>query len=355
MVKPAVSVLIDTYNHERYIEEAIVSVLEQDYPSEEVEVIVVDDGSTDRTPDIIQKFQPRVRYLRKANGGQASAFNAGIPETRGEIVAFLDGDDWWAKNKLSRAVGVLDEHLEIGFVGHGNILVYPDGRRLQESLREDFRFQANTIEGARLFRVRKSFLGTCRMVIRREVIQKIGKVPEELRFQADEYLFTLAAVLCQVEVLPDPLLYYRLHGANMFMVDRHHAEGMRRKHAMLEFLAMELLKELPSRGVGKEVCKTIVEIIQAEADQVRLMMGDGHPWETVGTEWKLYSVISAGVPLGQRLWKAVTLAPAAVLPPGTYYAWRNRVARNSWYRNKRDKYLPKATQRHVEAAWSSKA
>jgi glycosyltransferase involved in cell wall biosynthesis len=100
MAKPFVSVLIDTYNHERFIEKAIVSVLEQDFPSGEREILVVDDGSSDRTPEIVRKFEPHVRLLRKANGGQASAFNAGIPECKGEIVAFLDGDDWWARNKL---------------------------------------------------------------------------------------------------------------------------------------------------------------------------------------------------------------------------------------------------------------
>src|SRR5579872_4503241 len=104
MSKPNVTVLIDTYNHERFIEETLVSVVEQDFPASETEILVVDDGSTDRTPEIVRKFEPRVRLLRKSNGGQASAFNAGIPEAKGEIIAFLDGDDWWAPGKLRRVV-----------------------------------------------------------------------------------------------------------------------------------------------------------------------------------------------------------------------------------------------------------
>jgi len=94
-VKPILSVLIDTYNHEQYIEQAVVSAVEQDFPPEDFEILVVDDGSTDRTPDIVRKFAPRVRLLRKKNGGQASAFNAAFSELRGDIVSFLDGDDWW--------------------------------------------------------------------------------------------------------------------------------------------------------------------------------------------------------------------------------------------------------------------
>ena len=75
---PNVTVLIDTYNHERFIERAIASVLEQDMPMDGVEILVVDDGSTDRTPEIVRRFEPRVRLIRKPNGGQASAFNLGF-------------------------------------------------------------------------------------------------------------------------------------------------------------------------------------------------------------------------------------------------------------------------------------
>src|SRR5882724_5067565 len=101
MTTPLVSVLIDTYNHERFIEEAIQSVLSQDFPAAEREILVVDDGSTDCTPQILAKYASQIRILRKPNGGQASAFNLGIPECQGELIAFLDGDDWWAPNKLS--------------------------------------------------------------------------------------------------------------------------------------------------------------------------------------------------------------------------------------------------------------
>ena len=72
MAKPFVSVLIDTYNHEKFIEQAIASVLEQNFPAPDCEILVVDDGSSDRTPELIKKFAPRVTYLPKQNGGQAS-------------------------------------------------------------------------------------------------------------------------------------------------------------------------------------------------------------------------------------------------------------------------------------------
>src|SRR5258706_15596501 len=101
MTTPLFRVLIDTYNHERFIEEAIQSVLSQDFPASEREILVVDDGSTDRTPEILRKFASQIRILRKPNGGQYSAFNHGIPECRGELLVFLDADDWKAPDKLT--------------------------------------------------------------------------------------------------------------------------------------------------------------------------------------------------------------------------------------------------------------
>jgi cellulose synthase/poly-beta-1,6-N-acetylglucosamine synthase-like glycosyltransferase len=75
MAKPFVSVLIDMYNHERFIEKAIVSMPQQDFPADDRDILVVDDGSTDRTTEILRKFGSQIRILRKPNGGQASAFN----------------------------------------------------------------------------------------------------------------------------------------------------------------------------------------------------------------------------------------------------------------------------------------
>src|SRR5258708_407864 len=99
-MKPLVTVLLDTYNHEKYIEQALVSVLEQGFSAPELEIVVVDDGSTDGTPGIVGKFGPRAKHVRKKNGGPASACNAGFAGSRGELVALLDGDDWWAKGTL---------------------------------------------------------------------------------------------------------------------------------------------------------------------------------------------------------------------------------------------------------------
>src|ERR1700687_5273333 len=85
--RPYVTALIDTYNQGSFIEEAIDSVLAQDFPADQMEILVVDDGSADDTRERMKKYSDRVRYIYKENGGQASALNRGFAESQGEIVA----------------------------------------------------------------------------------------------------------------------------------------------------------------------------------------------------------------------------------------------------------------------------
>src|ERR1700688_5222745 len=98
--EPQVSVVIGTYNYGHFIEEAIESVLAQDLPADRFEILVVDDGSTDDTPERVKKYGTRIQYFRKPNGGQASAFNLGFAKARGEIISMLDADDYWFPDRL---------------------------------------------------------------------------------------------------------------------------------------------------------------------------------------------------------------------------------------------------------------
>jgi hypothetical protein len=317
-----------------------VSVLEQDFPAAEREILVVDDGSNDRTPEILRKFEPQVRVLRKANGGQASAFNAGIPECKGEIVAFLDGDDWWAPGKLKRVTEVLNSEPSVGLLGHGIHEAFADGRIRTTIPEKSERLQLNSLAAARVFRLRKSFLGTSRMILRAELARRILPIPEALVFEADEYVFTLGALMSEVIILQDALTYYGIHGGNLYLSGGGGIAGLRRKQQVMAALAAALEKTLAAEGASPEVVSCIVEIVQAEADQMRLMLEGGAPWETVRTERKIYEVLHSGAPQSHKMFRAMAMLPAMLLPPRWFYAGRRWLGARAWYRRAREGALP---------------
>jgi glycosyltransferase involved in cell wall biosynthesis len=348
MSKPYVTALIDTYNHQLFIEEAIDSVLQQDFPESETEILVVDDGSTDNTPEVVRKFAPRVRLLRKINGGQASAFNAGIPEARGEIVAFLDGDDWWAPGKLTAVAKAFAADADIGLVGHGVTEVYPDGRQRTEVLREVCRFRITSIEEAKKFRMSRGFLGTSRMAYRRETLRRIGCVPEALKFEADEYLFTLAGLAADVMILRESFTFYRLHDKNLFQFINGDTQAIRRKQKVLAALAQSLQDKLKQNGVPLEVARIVLECVEVEADFLRLAVDSGFPWETVSTELRIMRVFHSDASIWQQLFSCVRLIPAVILPARTYYRWRRWLSLLVFYQKLRRRLLPFPVPSHVE-------
>jgi glycosyltransferase involved in cell wall biosynthesis len=348
MGTPLVTILIDTYNHETFIQKAVQSVLAQDFPESSMEILVVDDGSTDRTPEIVRQFAPRVRLIRKPNGGQASAFNVGVAEARAEIVAFLDGDDWWAPNKLTRVTQAFAANPEVGFVGHGITEVLHDGSHRVAELHQETRFQANTLEGARLFRTRKNFLGTSRMSVRTDLLRKILPVPESLVIQADEYIFTMAAVFSPAIILPDALTYYRHHSSNLFIISANDPAKFRAKLQVLQDLYKSLSEKLQQVDLDPQARKAILEALEIEATHMRLTVDGGWPWETVSMELKLMRILHGDASIWQNLFSCARLVPSLVIPPKKYYQWRQKLAQTSFYQRVRRRFFPFPVPSHTK-------
>lgn len=130
-MSPRVSVAITTFNQARYIGDAIRSVLQQSYT--DVEIIVVDDGSVDETPDVVAQFGHEVRYIRQRNRGVAGARNRAVEASRGELVAFLDGDDLWEPGNLARQVELYDRFPNVGLLA-GDVLLFDGTRTLWDRL-----------------------------------------------------------------------------------------------------------------------------------------------------------------------------------------------------------------------------
>jgi glycosyltransferase involved in cell wall biosynthesis len=114
---PTVTVIIPTYNYGRFVADAIASVLAQTYAV--FEIVVVDDGSTDETEEVVKTFGERVRYIKQQNAGVSAARNAGIEVSSGDLIAFLDADDTWLPEKIEKQVAKFAEDAEIGLVHCG--------------------------------------------------------------------------------------------------------------------------------------------------------------------------------------------------------------------------------------------
>jgi hypothetical protein len=317
--------LVDTYNHGRFIETALESVLSQDAGGRTVEVLVIDDGSTDDTPERVRKFGDKVRYLRKTNGGQGSAFNVGIPETRGQVVAFLDADDWWAPGKLRAVLDALDREPEVGAVGHGIVEVYGPDERRELLPASSLSLHLRDVESARRFRRLKAFLGTSRLTVRRTVLEKVLPVPEALEVEADEYLFTTSAAAGGLRLLPQPLTYYRLHANNLFQFRRHDPVKARRKFRVMDELVRTLPPALASLGVEPAAIAEVVEPVWVDAERLRLTVDGGWPWETLRVERAAYRLTPHKGGPGYRLLKGLFLGLALALPPRVYFRLRK------WY------------------------
>lgn len=197
---PLVSVITAVYNGERFIGAALQSLFAQDY--EPFEAIVVDDGSTDGTAEIVQSFA-NVCYVRQANSGQAAARNRGLALAAGEYIAFLDADDVLPQHKLRTQISYLLAHPEVGCVlGRQEILF--DGVDPPEWMRRDLVY--GDLEGIPL-------LGAA---IRRDVLEALGGFDPAYRHAEDRDLFVrLREEGVTTAVIPEVVLYRRFHGSNL--------------------------------------------------------------------------------------------------------------------------------------------
>lgn len=125
-----VSVIIPTYNRSRLVKEAVESVLAQTF--EDLEVIVIDDGSTDDTRDVIEVIDDkRIKYFYKENGGVSTARNLGLDKSEGEYICFLDSDDLWPENFVEVMLQKLQDNLDYGAAYCSRTILYPDGRKVE--------------------------------------------------------------------------------------------------------------------------------------------------------------------------------------------------------------------------------
>src|SRR5262245_44059625 len=178
--QPLVSVVIPTYNSCRFLIETVESALAQSYPH--VEVVVVDDGSTDDTAAVLAPYQSRLRYVYQQNQGPSAARNRGIAEARGELLAFLDADDIWLPDKVARQVDALGRAPRAGLV-HTDVLVHEQGtgRQFHRATRK-----AHYVGHCSNLLFTQNQLTTSSVLLHRECLTRVGVLDETFR-HTDDY------------------------------------------------------------------------------------------------------------------------------------------------------------------------
>ncbi len=209
--KPLVSVIIDTYNYGHFIEEAIDSVLNQTFPQKDMEIIVVDDGSTDDTPERVKKYKDRIKYIYKENEGQASAFNVGFENTRGEFIILCDSDDYCLPNRVERVVDEFEKYKKVVLVLNPRQIISDYAKIFEEkSEYHDLELNWNNVK-----KIIESSYGTSRTSLRKSALRYILPVPSGLRIEADLFLLSLIW-FGNLSCLKDQLTVYRVHTNNLF-------------------------------------------------------------------------------------------------------------------------------------------
>ncbi len=211
-MRPAtVSVIIPTYNYGCYLPDAVESVLSQTYPIHEI--IVVDDGSTDDTREVVGQFADKIIYVNQENQGLSGARNTGIRRATGELIAFLDSDDLWYPTKIAEQVEVIEDDSEIGMVhcairefdsdSGETITIWSQGKNNWAA------------EDLLLFEESAVIAIGSTSLVRREVFGLVGDFDPDLKHSEDWDFAYRVAREYKLGFVPEVLAGYRNHRTNM--------------------------------------------------------------------------------------------------------------------------------------------
>lgn len=202
-MQPKVSIITPSYNQGQFIEETILSVLNQEYPN--LEYIIIDGGSTDNSVDIIKKFEKELTYwVSEPDKGQSDAINKGFHKSTGEILHWLNSDDVLVPNIISKVVQYFNDHCEIGCVIGDQINIDKNGNQLNIVKAIPFHFST-------------ALYGACMVpqpatIFRRKAWEKTGDLSISLQYQMDfEYFLRMAKADVRFGLLKEPVAKFRLH------------------------------------------------------------------------------------------------------------------------------------------------
>jgi len=206
---PKVSVIIPTYNRGKYIKEAVDSVLSQAF--QDFEIIVIDDGSTDNTREVLSLYSDKIEYIYQENKGISCARNTGIRCSNGEYIAFLDSDDMWLEDKLELQVRFLDKNRDVDMVYSG--IYYFDE---MFKINRDYFDLVKPYSGFVLKHLfLRNFIPCVTVIVRKKCFEKIGLFDETLVFSEDYDMWMRVAMYFKIDFINKPLARFRIHKDSM--------------------------------------------------------------------------------------------------------------------------------------------
>ncbi|HWQ34197.1 MAG TPA: glycosyltransferase [Blastocatellia bacterium] len=233
--EPLISIIIPCYNQAQYLSEAIESSLRQDYPK--VEVIVVNDGSTDNTAEVAARY-PAVRCITQSNQGLSAARNAGLNDSRGSFLVFLDADDRLLPHALSTGYRMLQAHPDCAFVYGNYLCMAADGSPLPPPI---FRTESDVYAGL----LKRNFISMHATVMyQRAVFEAVGSFDPRCRAAEDYEMYLRIVRQFPICYHPEPVAEYR-----------HHPESMTKRPALMLSATMEVLRRQWKYVRGNELCR----------------------------------------------------------------------------------------------------
>jgi len=233
---PIVSVVVTCYNYGQYVSECLTSILEQTF--RDIEVIVVDDGSTDDSEEKVRPFldDRRFKYIKQKNGGQANAKNRGIKESRGKYIAFLDADDLWEKDKLEKQLALFRSPA-IGVVYSLARLIDEKGEQLDVGSRGKYLEPRSGKVSQWL--VLDNFVWFSSSVVKRSCFEDFGLFDESLKMGIDWDLWLRFSINYEFDYINEPLLAYRIgHSGQM-------SKNLETRQKCSDFILSRFLADYP--------------------------------------------------------------------------------------------------------------
>lgn len=257
MADPLVSVIIPTYNYGQYIIEAINSVLAQTYTRASVEIIIVDDGSTDNTQQVLQPFidSGEVIYHYQPNQGKASATSNAIQKSRGKYIFNLDADDYFFNDKIEKTVNVFESEPEIVHVASAASIFNDSTKSLSDVEKLPVEIVGKTIDGLQLLDYFYSnnilYGGGTTYAARASVLKKID-IPAGVDMYIDEFLILAILPFGKSFFIPAALSVWRVHGFN-YSGKTNDAENRRQKNERLVKSSEAILNYLVENRFEKKI------------------------------------------------------------------------------------------------------